>query len=450
MSSHSITRAQSAMSSDSGDKAVEQWKIRRLIKTLDAAKGSGTSMISLIIPPKDQVSRVVKLLNDESATASNIKSRVNRLSVQSAITSVLGKLKLYTKIPDNGLIIYSGSDTNEKRISVTFEPYKPINTSLYLCDSSFHTEALHELLVSDEKYGFIIVDGNGALYGTLCGSTKTVLHKFTVDLPKKHGRGGQSAQRFGRIRMEKRQAYIRKVAEIATQLFISNCMPNVIGIILAGSAEFKQQLQQSEVFDPQLLGCIIGVVDVSYGGENGFNQAIELSSDILKNTKLAKEKKLISSYFGEISKDTGKICYGIKDTVVALEMGGVETLILWENLQLYRYVETRGDSAQSDSVQSVRYSNSNCDEVSEGTTVTDVQLLVDWMALNYKTYGCSLEFVTDCSSEGAQFVQGFGGIGAILRYPIDFADEVVGLQEDVTKDFEKDSEKDLGYDEDFM
>ena len=39
---------------------------------------NGTSMISLIIPPKDQVSRINKMLADEYGTASNIKSRVNR------------------------------------------------------------------------------------------------------------------------------------------------------------------------------------------------------------------------------------------------------------------------------------------------------------------------------------------------------------------------------------
>lgn len=38
-------------------------------------------MISLIIPPKDQVSRVNKMLADEYGTASNIKSRVNRLEM---------------------------------------------------------------------------------------------------------------------------------------------------------------------------------------------------------------------------------------------------------------------------------------------------------------------------------------------------------------------------------
>ena len=98
---------------------------------------------------------------------------------------------------------------------------------------------------------FSVMDGNGALFGTLQGNTRDVLHKFTVDLPKKHGRGGQSALRFARLRMEKRHNYVRKVAETAVQLFISNDKPNISGMILAGSADFKTELSQSDMFDPR-------------------------------------------------------------------------------------------------------------------------------------------------------------------------------------------------------
>jgi len=61
-------------------------------------------------------------------------------------------------------------------------------------------------------------------------------------LPKKHGRGGQSSVRFARLREEKRHAYLKKVAELATFHFISEDRPNVIGLVLAGSADFKTQL----------------------------------------------------------------------------------------------------------------------------------------------------------------------------------------------------------------
>ena len=270
------------------DQQIEIFKVKKLIKNLEAARGNGTSMISLIIPPGDQISRVNKMLSDEYGTASNIKSRVNRLSVLSAITSTQQRLKLYSKCPTNGLVIYCGTviteDGKERKVNIDFEPFKPINTSLYLCDNKFHTEDLNDLLMDDEAFGFIVMDGNGTLYGTVQGSNREVLHKFSVDLPKKHGRGGQSALRFARLRLEKRHNYVRKVAELATQLFVPDGQkPNVQGIVLAGSADFKTELMRSDLFDPRLQKIVIKMVDVSYGGENGFNQAIELSADTLSN-----------------------------------------------------------------------------------------------------------------------------------------------------------------------
>lgn len=98
---------------------------------------------------------------------------------------------------------------------------------------------------------------------------------------------------------------------------------------------------------------------MSYGGENGFNQAIELAAESLQNVKFIQEKKLIGKcnnsiekkqvrkfilnlcsgrYFDEISQDTGKYCFGVEDTLRALELGSVETLICWENLDIQRYV----------------------------------------------------------------------------------------------------------------
>ena len=87
----------SAPALDEGEKAIEMWKIKRLVKSLEAAKGNGTSMISLIIPPKDQISRIAGMLTGEYGTASNIKSRVNRQSVLSAITSTQQRLRLYNR-----------------------------------------------------------------------------------------------------------------------------------------------------------------------------------------------------------------------------------------------------------------------------------------------------------------------------------------------------------------
>ena len=75
-------------------------------------------------------------------------------------------------------------------------------------------------------------------------------------------------------------------------------------------------------------------------------QAIELSAECLSNVKFIQEKKLIGRYFDQISQDTGKYCFGVEDTLKALEMGAVEILICWENLNVQRYVLKNGSNGE--------------------------------------------------------------------------------------------------------
>ena len=315
----------------------------------------------------------------------------------------------------------------EKKVNIDFEPFKAINTSLYLCDNKFHTEALSSLLSDESSFGFIIMDGNGSLFGKLSGNAREVMHKFTVDLPKKHGRGGQSALRFARLRMEKRHNYVRKVAEESVRMFITNDKCNVSGLILAGSADFKTVLSETDMFDSRLKAKIIKIVDVSYGGENGFNQAIELSAETLGNVKFIQEKKLICNFFDEISQDSGQFCFGVDETMKALDMGAVGTLICWENLDIIRYQFVKLPDAESAIVQYLRPDQEKSIEkhtdpdTGEELELDEKMSLLEWLANNFKDFGTKLEIITDKSQEGSQFCSGFGGIGGLLRYRVDFA-----------------------------
>jgi peptide chain release factor subunit 1 len=189
------------------------------------------------------------------------------------------------------------------------------------------------------------------------------------------------------------------------------------------------------MFDPRLQSKIIKLVDISYSGENGFNQAIELAAESLQNVKFIQEKKLIGRYFDEISQDTGKYCFGVEDTLRALELGAVEILICWENLDIQRYVlKSTSNGAQtilhltpeqekdktyftdkevSDNekylcdVFMIQY----CLQSGVEMELVESQQLLEWLANNYKTFGATLEIITDKSQEGSQFVRGFGGIG---------------------------------------
>ena len=146
----------------------------------------GTSQI----PPSGSLARPQRDVTDHSSpnpdftsgrnvsggvgTASNVKSRVNRLSVPGAIRPAHQRLQLYSPVPPNGLVVCAMTVTEErkeKKVHMDFEHLKPISTSLYLCDNKFHPEVLTARLSGDGKFGFVVIDGLGVL-GALCGNMR--------------------------------------------------------------------------------------------------------------------------------------------------------------------------------------------------------------------------------------------------------------------------------------
>lgn len=64
-------------------------------------------------------------------------------------------------MPPNGLVVYCGTivtdEGKEKKVNIDFEPFRPINTSLYLCDNKFHTEVSTHLLICTVVVGIKVL-----------------------------------------------------------------------------------------------------------------------------------------------------------------------------------------------------------------------------------------------------------------------------------------------------
>lgn len=104
---------------------------------------------------------------------------------------------------------------------------------------------------------------------------------------------------------------------------------NGTGLILGGSADLKTEPSQSDTCGETLQSKDLKWVDG--------NQATELSVDVLSKVKSIQTEKLIQ-HVGEISQDTDKYCFGAEDTLKALEVGTVEILTVYENLDIMRNV----------------------------------------------------------------------------------------------------------------
>lgn len=236
---------------------------------------------------------------------------------------------------------------------------------------------------------------------------------------------------------------MRKVAELATQNFIKDDRPTVKGLVLAGSANFKTVISESDLFDKRLQEIIVSIVDVSYGGENGFNQAITQSSEALGNVKFVQEKKLVTKFLQEISQDTGMIVFGVDESIQALEAGALETVMLYEDIEVMRYEiknpfkdETKVHYLNKVQQKDPKYFKDA--ETGSDLEVVKTELLSEWLCFNYEKFGARLEFITDKSQEGYQFCNGFGGIGGFLRYKLNMDDIMKGAGND--DDFDPDED----------
>ncbi|KAM7251418.1 hypothetical protein ACFE04_023301 [Oxalis oulophora] len=121
------------------DKNIQIWKRKKLIKSLETARGNGRgSMISLIVPPRDTIARLTQMLRYEFATASTYQNTVIRESALRAITSAQQRLDHFNIVPHNGLVLYTGTTLThdggqQNDVTVDFEPFTPINDFLYIC-----------------------------------------------------------------------------------------------------------------------------------------------------------------------------------------------------------------------------------------------------------------------------------------------------------------------------
>merc|ERR1712137_1540368 len=155
--------------------------------------------------------------------------------------------------------------------------------------------------------------------------------------------------------------------------------------------------------------------------------------------KFIREKKLITQFLDEVSQDTGKYCFGIRDTIAGLELGAVEKLICWEALEMKR-LHIRNAHTDKEEIKYV-----TPDEEKNPALFHDpdsgVELdvfnnmpLAEWIVNKSEAMGTKLEFITDRSQEGSQFCKGFGGIGGLLRYVVDFASMDEYLDEELFND----------------
>jgi peptide chain release factor subunit 1 len=352
-----------------------------MIMELKLHKAPHTEFVSVYIPSGYDIIKIINHLAEEQGTASNIKSAVTRKNVEMALEKMIQHLRLFKTTPPNGLAVFTGNvAANEGKQDMrvwSIEPPIPLNIRIYRCDKSFVTDILEDMMAIKDVYGLVVLDHRDATLAILRGKTITPLVKTHSEVPGKFKAGGQSAPRFARARELANKEHYKKISDYMTEQFLP-LGNNLKGIIIGGPGVTVNDFINHDYVTGDLKRKILGTKDLSYTGDFGLQELLDKATDLLEAEEVSREKKLMERFFKQLLENPGKVTYGEKETLRALDMNAVDLLLVSEAVPEERIFELEEIAAKG---------------------------------------GATLKIISVETREGVQLKE-MGGIAAILRFEI--------------------------------
>ena len=414
---------------ESAETQLTRYSFRRKLDEIGQARGRATELVTLYVPPGKQISDVMSYLRNEYAQSSNIKSRTTRKNVMWAIESLMGRVRQFKEPPKNGVAFFVGSKAigADKSESVTFivEPPEPLNTYLYRCDSSFLLDPLRAMVHEPDMWGLVVMDRAEVTIGLLRGKRIDVLRNKQSLVPSKHGRGGQSAHRFERMIEHAAHEFFVKCGEMSNELFLPK-KDLLKGILIGGPGATKEYFYKEGYLHYELQQkVVLPLFDVGYTDEYGLRELVERATQTLHGLELTEEKRIVQRLLAEIRKaEAGLAAYGERDVEAALDAGAVDILLVSEGLRkkrveyLCNQCQTKFTKVLADD-QVDRPTDEPCPNCKGGPVVkVTTDDYVEQLFRRAAESNAEVRMISAESEEGEMLGKAFGGIAAILRYPM--------------------------------
>ncbi|RQG89109.1 peptide chain release factor 1 [Natrarchaeobius halalkaliphilus] len=403
----------------------KKYEFRKVIEDLTDYEGSGTQLVTIYIPDDRQVSDVVQHVTQEHSEAANIKSKQTRTNVQDALTSIKDRLRYYdTYPPEKGMVLFSGAvDAGGGQTTMVTKvlesPPQPVESFRYHCDSDFLTEPLENMLADKGLYGLVVLDRREANVGWLKGKRIEPVKSASSLVPGKQRKGGQSAQRFARLRLEAIDNFYQEVAGMANDLFVPK-RHELDGILVGGPSPTKDEFLDGDYLHHEIQDNVIGKFDVAYTDESGLKDLVDNAEDALADAEVMKDKQQMEEFFEELN--AGDLAtYGFEQTRRNLMMGAVDRLLISEDLRkdVVTYdCEACGNTDRDVIDRRSSMPEHGCSECGSDVDATeeDREDAIDHLIEIAEQRGTETKFISTDFEKGEQLYNAFGGFAGLLRY----------------------------------
>ena len=401
--------------SDDGELATRRLRLKLALEELREMKGFGTELVTVIIPPDRQISDARSLLQNEHGQAANIKSKSTKKNVQGAIESAISSLSRFKNAGERGIALFTGAvivGNNKTRQTtvVIDDPPQELLSFRYRCDSSFELTQLEDMLVDKRSYGLFVIDRSEAAYGIASGKRIHVQEHLVSNIMGKHRQGGQSAQRFERLIEEAAHNFFKRATEHACSYWLPH-LENIQAIIIGGPGATKDYVVRNEYFHHEIAKKIAKThFDVGYSNESGVRELVDNAGSLMGEIELDAERQIMNRFLAELIKPQPRATYGEMMLRKALDQGAVDTLLISESMRKNSVEIECGACGHTWTASLTRTEElPECPSCKVG-----INVLSDMAAKS----NSEISFISIDTEEGAQLAHGFGGLAAILRYPM--------------------------------
>ncbi|WP_423743603.1 peptide chain release factor aRF-1 (plasmid) [Haladaptatus sp. SPP-AMP-3] len=409
------------MSQQDGEQSDrKKYEFQKVIEDLKQYEGSGTQLVTIYIPEDKQISDVVAHVTQEHSEASNIKSKQTRTNVQDALTSIKDRLRYYdTFPPERGIVMFSGAiDTGggqtDMVTKVLESPPDPVESFRYHCDSQFLTEPLEEMLGDKGLYGLIVLDRREATVGWLKGKRIEPVKSASSLVPGKQRKGGQSAQRFHRLRLEAIDNFYQEVAGMADDLFVPK-RHELDGVLVGGPSPTKDEFLDGDYLHHEIDGKVLDKFDIAYTDESGLYDLVNAAEDTLADAEVMKDKREMNEFFRELH-EGDLATYGFEPTRRNLIMGSVDRLLLSEDLRKDVAVFECGDKEEYEFIDRRKGDPEHTCEDGTEAEMAEREDAIEFLMNIAEQRGTETKFISTDFEKGEQLMNAFGGVAGILRY----------------------------------
>ena len=301
------------------------------------------------------------------------------------------------------------------------EPPEVVGIYTYRCDSDFFLDPLRDMLKAKDVYGLLVVDRSEATIGVLKGSKTITLKNIQSRVPSKHGKGGQSQQRFERLIEIAAHEYFKKVGRITNELLLPE---DVQGLLVGGPGATKDYFASKDFLDYRLKEKVVDTFDTGYTSEFGLTELLQNAESVLKDLDMIKDKELMLRFLKEITKSSNSLAsYGEDQVRQHLIMGAVDILLLSESLRKFRNT-TRCGSCEHEFIVTgtealVESEGLVCESCGSSNMSVESEDIIEELGREADKMNSTVSLISDEFSEGQTLVAAFGGIAAILRYPME-------------------------------